>query len=587
MMPVAWAWRGLRIAFLVGLAGVAQAAAPGSDASSALAQTESVRTSDHPRFVRQLAQLHARSAQMGAEERWFLRYLDAWETAFDGNYAGAATSLREVVAHARSKALVAKANALLMYALSQQGHYEQAVTLANRLLADLPGIHDTLARSQVLFYLSQLMSAVDQYDLAARYARMGAGALLPGESLCRPRAIEATALFSAGKLGSSSPLLQEAIALCQADHQAVFVNTLRLELADVLLREGKPGKAIELLHSLQSATRADGYFSHQADLRDLFARAYWQLGDAAHAKQWALAAIALAEPGDANDTLADAYKVLYQVEKKQGDPTAALSHYEQYVDMHTRSLVDRNSRAMAYQTVQQQTLARKLEAEELARQNGVLRLQQALDAKKVETSRLYIGLLVVVLASILFWLVRIKRSQLRFMSMARRDSLTGIYNHQHFMGEVGRRLRSLETSRGSACLASIDLDHFKRVNDIHGHATGDAALRHAVAICQQYLRPVDVFGRLGGEEFGILLDGCSRAQGLEIAERIRAALHAAPIRSDGQEISLSASIGVASTELSGFRTQQLCKDADAALYRAKNAGRNRVVAAEAGAAAAA
>ncbi|MEO7478809.1 MAG: GGDEF domain-containing protein [Lysobacteraceae bacterium] len=182
----------------------------------------------------------------------------------------------------------------------------------------------------------------------------------------------------------------------------------------------------------------------------------------------------------------------------------------------------------------------------------------------------------------MFSLYRIKRSQLRFKAVSHRDGLTGIYNHQHFISEASRVLQLLEKSQDAACMISIDLDHFKLVNDTHGHAAGDAVLRHAVAICQQHLRSIDVFGRLGGEEFCILLHGCSRDQGMEIAERIRLAIGATAMGVDGHTVSISASFGLASSNVSGYRLQQLCIDADAALYRAKRAGRNRVIAATGG-----
>jgi len=233
---------------------------------------------------------------------------------------------------------------------------------------------------------------------------------------------------------------------------------------------------------------------------------------------------------------------------------------------------------LAYQTVQQQVLTRKLETEELGRQNSVLKLQRALDAKAAETSRLYITLLIILLAAIALWLFRTMRSQKRFKRMATRDGLTGIYNHQHFITEAGRVLRLLEKKLGHACLISIDLDHFKRVNDTYGHAMGDVVLKLAVAICQQHLRPSDLFGRLGGEEFGILLHDCSREQGLDIANRIRIAIGTTPMEQDGSGVSISASVGLASTDTSGYELQRLCKEADSALYRAKRAGRNRVIA---------
>jgi diguanylate cyclase (GGDEF)-like protein len=228
--------------------------------------------------------------------------------------------------------------------------------------------------------------------------------------------------------------------------------------------------------------------------------------------------------------------------------------------------------------VQQHLLTGKLETERLSKQNAVLRLQQALDAKAVETSRLYILLLLLLVASIASWLYRLKRSQLRFKRLSHHDGLTGIFNHQHFIGEAARVLQALKKKNEHACLISIDLDYFKQVNDTHGHAMGDAVLKQTVAICQQELRPTDLFGRLGGEEFGILLAGCSRHQGLDIANRIRVAIDATPMGHGDCVITISASVGLASTELSGHDLQRLCMEADAALYRAKGAGRNRVVA---------
>jgi diguanylate cyclase (GGDEF)-like protein len=203
-------------------------------------------------------------------------------------------------------------------------------------------------------------------------------------------------------------------------------------------------------------------------------------------------------------------------------------------------------------------------------------LQQALDRKAVITSRLYITLLLTVLASIAFWLYRLKRSQLRFMRLARRDGLTGIFNRQHFVEEAEQVLRYVAKSLRGACLVLIDLDHFKNINDTHGHVVGDTALKRAVAICQQHLHSCDVFGRIGGEEFGILLPECTIIQALERAEQIRLAFQATTSDEHGN-VPLTASFGIASTAHYGYDLRRLLLAADGALYRAKRDGRNRVV----------
>lgn len=556
----------------------AHATAAISDPATFLDQTERVRTSDHPRFLRMLEQIHRDAPRLTPAQQWHLRYLDAWQTAFQGDYAKAEGMLRNVIDRSGDPALEAKASALLMSNLGISNRYDEAYTLANRLAADLPGIKDKLARFTVLANLSQALAFAGQTDLALGYARMMEDTLPPGESLCNPLSMEANALHDSGKLSSSSPELQRAIDTCLAAGQPVFANTMWLLKGTIYLEEDQPGKALAMLQRIAPSIRTNHYYPHILSSQVERAQADEKLGDDDKARKAALAAVAMADPGEVNEWLKDAYAVLYRIEKRRGHSAVALAYYENYVAQDKGHLDEVSARAMAYQVVQQHVLTKKLEAEALGKQNNILRLQRALATKAAETSRLYSMLLLVVLVSIVLWVFRLKRSQLRFKRLSRLDGLTGIFNHQCFIGEAGRALRLLEKKLANACLITIDLDHFKQVNDTHGHAMGDTVLKRAVAVCQQQLRPADLFGRLGGEEFGILLYECSREQGVDIANRIRAAIAQTQIRKDGCAVSISASVGLASTSYSGYGLQRLCMEADAALYRAKRAGRNCVVA---------
>ena len=530
-----------------------------------LQQTERVRTTDHPRFLRTLAELHRDASVLTSRQRWQLRYLDAWQAAFMGDYPRAEAMLRDVMQHADDRTLAAKATALLMSNLAFGRRYEEAYALANRLVADLPQIDNRAGRFIVLANLSQLLNFAGQTDQALNYARMMEGTLPPGESLCDPLSKQAAALDSGNRLRSSSPELRQAIDACLAAGQPVFANAMRLVMGKLLLQERRPGQAMALLERIGPGIKASHFYLHRLSWEVERAQAYHRLGDDKAARQAALAAVAMSGQDDINVWLKEAYEVLFLVAKRRGEMAAALAYYQRYVIQERGSLDDVSARALAYQVVQQQVLAGKLEAEALSKQNNILRLQRALDTKAMETGRLYNGLLLLTLASIVFWLLRLKRSQLRFKKLSRLDGLTGIFHHQHFISEAERSLRLLEKKFVHACLITIDLDHFKLVNDTHGHAMGDAVLRRSVALCQQQLRPGDLFGRLGGEEFGALLCGCSRAQGMEIAHRIRAVIAETPVRKDEAVVAISASIGLASTETSGYGLQRLCKEADAAL----------------------
>ena len=111
---------------------------------------------------------------------------------------------------------------------------------------------------------------------------------------------------------------------------------------------------------------------------------------------------------------------------------------------------------------------------------------------------------------------------------------------------------------------------------IDRHAAGDFALKCAVAMCQRHLRSVDVFGRLGGEEFGILMPDCVPERAADIAERIRADIAALIDSPDGPDFQVRASFGVTAARWSGYELRQLLAHADSALYQSKREGRNRV-----------
>jgi len=159
------------------------------------------------------------------------------------------------------------------------------------------------------------------------------------------------------------------------------------------------------------------------------------------------------------------------------------------------------------------------------------------------------------------------------------DELTGLANRRAFM-EAGRS--ALERARRYERPLSVilfDIDHFKQVNDRHGHAAGDEALRCVAVILRGTARASDTAGRLGGEEFAVLLPETARPEAVKLAERLRRDLAAIEFELDGTSIRFTCSFGVAQREAGTASIDELLKAADVALYEAKDGGRNRVVAA--------
>jgi len=161
---------------------------------------------------------------------------------------------------------------------------------------------------------------------------------------------------------------------------------------------------------------------------------------------------------------------------------------------------------------------------------------------------------------------------------AHTDALTGCANRRHFMQLLAQERDRSKRYNGDMCLLSLDIDHFKRVNDTYGHAGGDEVLKHFVATIQSHLRQVDTLGRVGGEEFSILLPQTSAASGALMAERIRASVEAAPAVFGSVNIAITVSVGGVQWQPdSDLPLDRLLAIADAALYDAKSGGRNRVV----------
>jgi len=161
--------------------------------------------------------------------------------------------------------------------------------------------------------------------------------------------------------------------------------------------------------------------------------------------------------------------------------------------------------------------------------------------------------------------------------MAMTDPLTGIFNRRHFINATINELQRFQRHNHPVGMMILDIDNFKKINDQYGHDIGDQVLVQTATTCQTLLRVNDVFGRIGGEEFTVLLPETSLEDAGDIAERLRTLLAETPLALDSGQLSYTASFGVTKLRLSDTNSEQALKRADLALYKAKQNGRNQVV----------
>lgn len=163
---------------------------------------------------------------------------------------------------------------------------------------------------------------------------------------------------------------------------------------------------------------------------------------------------------------------------------------------------------------------------------------------------------------------------------ANRDGLTGIYNRRHLEERLAQEFSRYKRHGEEFSLIMFDLDHFKKVNDQHGHLAGDAVIKTAASRISNAIRSADIFGRYGGEEFSLVLPATQLSSAMIVAEKIRKVINETPVEFDGKELTISVSIGATVASQDSLSYEKLLNEADLALYEAKRRGRNCCVSAK-------
>lgn len=202
----------------------------------------------------------------------------------------------------------------------------------------------------------------------------------------------------------------------------------------------------------------------------------------------------------------------------------------------------------------------RLEAERIAHDSALETLNISLEQQVTERTR------------------ELKLANQKLEQLVRTDPLTGAANRRHFVEQVEIEIQRAHREHAPLSLLMMDLDHFKRINDTYGHAAGDEVLVNFARIVGKSLRATDLFARLGGEEFAMLLPNTRLEGAIEVALRIIEAVRVQAIQFSEAQIRYQVSIGAASLAQEDITYEPLLKRADAALYRAKEDGRDRVAA---------
>ena len=212
------------------------------------------------------------------------------------------------------------------------------------------------------------------------------------------------------------------------------------------------------------------------------------------------------------------------------------------------------------------------------RAKGFVAQAESQSESKISQTRWGVAALILFVATTGMAVLKLVRSlHTQLTRQADLDFLTGIPNRRHFMELAERELKRFRRYGSPISLALVDLDLFKSINDTHGHQVGDRVLQDFAAVCRQTLRDSDIFGRIGGEEFAILLPSTGIGEAKEVVERVRKAVAAASLPNGAAApLKVTASFGMVDPTGEDDDLGSLLRRADAALYQAKEKGRNQV-----------
>ena len=540
-----------------------------------LQQAEALRSSRPDEFRAILGQLNASLRNASPTQRDQVAYLNAYDAALAGRHSVAIADAVALAERAEDVAMRYRAATLAVnsYAITRQ--FAEGLRLLERTLLLAQQVDDANIRVHGKMVAAQIYNQMGQFEIGLRYAEEILAEPVPPRTACFAGQHRLESLQQLNRNPPEADVIRLA-ELCEGNGEQLVANIVWQSLARQWGGEGRSADAIALLRSNLPEVRELGYPALIMEFHALLAELLERSGQARSAKAHANAAIRQEVGTALPRSLVTAYKALYEIAEDEGDPVSALEYYRLYAESREAYLADVKVRDLAYQVVRQEAEQQSQEIEFLNQQNEVLKLQQQVATQAAQNTRLLIVLLLFLLASIGYWAWRVTRRHHSLRLLAEMDSLTGVSNRRHFLLQAEQCLQQCARTNDTVALVMFDLDHFKQINDSFGHVTGDWVLEQVAAACRSLCRRVDHFGRLGGEEFAILLPGCDSAAAARVAEQCRIRIASIDTAGTGQAFPLAASFGVTDTVLSGYVVGRLLSHADQALYRAKHGGRNLV-----------
>lgn len=378
----------------------------------------------------------------------------------------------------------------------------------------------------------------------------------------------------AGRLEEAISTYREGLPKCRNGGDPLYTGVIQILLGRALHKSDQLEAAEHWLQRGIDATRSAGFHDGVLDGLVNYGSLLFDLGRLEEAEALLSKTVETVRNRERWESLADGYRILARIAKRHGDIESAYERLDRHLEVREKLLSTERARLIAFHEVQFDTLAHEQQIASLEEQARISRLESVNRKQRRQLLWVSYALAAFLLLVLGLLLAHATRERRHYRKLSTLDSLTQLHNHTSFFSEGDRILNGCQSRRQPATLILCDIDYFKQINDLHGHQAGDRVLVKLASRLRNSFVENSVVGRIGGEEFGIMLGGMNVDAALRQVEALRANIET--VRSKDTDINFTLSFGLAEAR-EGETFQRLRERADRAMYRAKSAGRDNVV----------
>ncbi|QJR82456.1 GGDEF domain-containing protein [Alteromonas pelagimontana] len=560
--------------YLIGLLCVVWLQVTFASGASLLEQSDKLRLSDTQKALTLFMQIERQG--LSPQEKLHYRYLEAYFSTFEGDLQRTLSLYRELLDEVpASSPLKVRILTSMLGIASYSEQWGVSVELAEQLDAMLAHIADTKVLIDAYKGLLIFYNSTEQARMALTYAeKILASPDITVEQRCFALTMQNEIVVR--ESNTSEKQFSRAITICEAAEQPYYVASNYVHLFSFYVQNGNINKARMIFEDTQSQVEALDVAFLQSSFFAAESKFHLAMNELDMARKTSFAVISLDKAGQFLPPKIEAYKVLVEVAKQKGEYERALTLLEKQNSLKETLHSERVVKALALQQAKYDLKAKENEIALLDKKNKLLGTESDLRRQQIESALLALVFTSITVIGLLCWTYRSRKIQHRLKVLATTDSLTGCANRGYFSDIATKVLKTASRQGSPVCMLLLDLDYFKRVNDNYGHQVGDWVLREVVNAINTVSDKNCTLGRMGGEEFGMLITDADVKEGLVFAEQCREAIEMIDSSVSGHSFSVSASFGVSDTRQVGYNLDNLFSAADLALYQSKKYGRNQV-----------